>query len=83
MTTATITQKSIQIGKEPVVILPLKEYQKLCERAVPTYHLKGKAAKELDSLVKEGLRDYYAGKCIDAPSMKEALKIYAKKNKRS
>jgi len=32
----------------------LKEYQKLCERAVPTYYLKGKEAKKLDKLVEEG-----------------------------
>jgi len=48
----------IKIGKEPVVILPLKEYQKLCERAVPTYYLEGKEADKLDKLVEEGLRNH-------------------------
>jgi len=44
------------------VILPLREYVKLYERAVPIYYLKGKEAKELDKLVKEGLRDHKLGK---------------------
>ena len=81
MTTATIIRGPIQVGKEPVVILSLKEYHKLREQAVPTYYLKGKAATNLDKLVKEGLKEYCAGKCVSAPSMTDALKIYAKKSK--
>lgn len=46
-----------------IVILPVKEYQRLCARAVPTIHLKGKEAEELDNLVEEGLKEYKAGKC--------------------
>lgn len=45
-----------------MVILPLKVYQKLLERAVPTYYLTGREAKRIDRLVEEGLRDYRAGK---------------------
>jgi len=52
----------IKIGKEPVVILPLREYEKLCKRAVPTYYLKGKKAEELDKLVEEGLKAHRLGK---------------------
>lgn len=48
--------------KGGIVILPLREYRKLCERAVPTYYLKGKEAEELDKLVKEGLRVHNSGK---------------------
>ena len=59
----------IKIGKEPVVILPLREYQKLCQKAMPTYYLKGKRAKDLDKLVKEGLRDYRKGKCKSIKSL--------------
>ena len=81
MTTAIITRGPIQVGKEPVVILSLKEYHELCERVYPTYQLKGKAATDLDKLVKEGMKEYRAGKCVSASSMTEALKIYAKKNK--
>ncbi|MBI1755295.1 hypothetical protein HYR65_03345 [Candidatus Azambacteria bacterium] len=60
---ATISIQKSKIKKEGgVVVLSLKEYQKLYERAVPTYYLKGKAAKKLDELVEEGLREYRAGK---------------------
>lgn len=52
----------IRVGKEPMVLLSLKEYKKLSEQAVPTYYLKGKEAEELDELVKEGLKDYKAGR---------------------
>ena len=64
------------------VILPLDEYRKLCEQAVPTYYLKGKAAEKVDKLVEGGLKDYREGRTIGARSLDEALKIYAKKNKR-
>jgi len=66
---------SITISKEKIrqeggmVILPLKEYQKLYERAIPTHHLKGKGAKDLDKLVKEGLKDYREGKCKKIKSL--------------
>jgi len=74
--TITISRKNIHKG---IVILPLREYQKLCERAVPTYYLRGEEAEELDELVKEGLKEYREGKTIKAASLKEALKIYGKK----
>jgi len=78
-------KNSITISKEKirqeggVVILPLKEYQKLYERAIPTYYLKGKEAKELDKLVEEGLREYKEGKTVEAPSLKDALRIYGRR----
>jgi len=60
---ATITIPKTKIKKEGgIVILSLKEYQKLCQRAVPTFYLKGKKAEELDKLVEEGLRDHNLGK---------------------
>lgn len=61
MNTVTISKK--QIRKEGgVVVLSLEEYKKLSRRAVPTYYLKGKEAKDLDKLVEQGLKDYRAGK---------------------
>jgi hypothetical protein len=84
---AKVVKNSIIISKEEiqkkggVVILSLREYRKLCERAVPTYYLKGKEAEELDKLVEEGLRDYQEGRTISAPSLKEALKIYGRRKK--
>lgn len=49
--------------KKGMVVLPLAEYERLAERAVPEYYLTGKAARDLDKLVDEGLREYQAGKC--------------------
>jgi hypothetical protein len=78
-------KNSIIISKEEIkkkggiVILSLREYRKLCERAVPTYYLKGKEAEELDKLVEEGLREYQEGRTISASSLKEALKIYGRR----
>lgn len=74
----TISRETAQ-KKGGLVILPLKEYQKLCERAVPTYYLRGKRAEELDRLVKEGLREYEKGETISASSLKGALKFYGRK----
>jgi hypothetical protein len=66
----TITISKSRIAKdEGVVILPIKEYIKLAERAVPTYYLTGKEAKDLDKLVTEGLRDYKTGKCKKLKSL--------------
>ena len=45
-----------------IVILSLREYQKLCAKTIPTYYLEGIEAEEIDSLVKEGLRAYRKGK---------------------
>ncbi len=81
-TAITISKESVR-KRGGVVILPIKEYQELCERAVPTYYLKEKEAEELDKLVKEGLKEYRAGKCINARSLEEAMRIYGKKSKRS
>lgn len=50
---------------------------------VPAYQLHGKAAERLDMRVREGMREYRAGKTIRASSIDEALRIYAgKKNKK-
>ena len=58
----TISKETVR-EKGGIVILPLREYKKLCERAVPTYYLKGKEAEELDKLVEEGLKEYRRGRC--------------------
>ena len=60
---AKITIQKEKIEKQGgVVILPLKIYQELLRRAVPTYYLTGKEAEKVDKLVEEGLREYRAGK---------------------
>lgn len=68
MPAAVKTKHVVRIPREAVekqggvVVLSLREYHKLRERAVPEYYLTGKAAEDLDKLVKEGLRDHAAGK---------------------
>lgn len=63
LSTATI------LKQKGMVILPLAEYEKLRESAVPTYYLAGKEAKELDDLVREGRKEYKAGKCKTIKSL--------------
>lgn len=74
----TITEETVR-QKGGLVILPLKEYEELREKAIPTYYLEGKEAEELDKLVEEGLEDYKKGKTIKTSSLKEALEIYERR----
>jgi len=64
----TISRETVK-KKGGIVILPLREYKKLCERAMSTYYLKGKKAEELDRLVEEGLREYRKGKSKSIKSL--------------
>lgn len=57
-----IISRDVITKRGGVVILSLDEYRRLCENVAPTYYLKGKAAKRLDKLVEEGLRDHYLRK---------------------
>lgn len=70
MSVITIQKRKIE-EENGVVILPLKEYKKLVESAVPTYHLTEKAAKRLDKLVNEGLKEHKAGKTRTIKSLAE------------
>jgi len=84
MATQTINNK-ITLSKATIlkqkgmVILPLREYKKLCENFVDTYYLEGKEAEKLDELVRDGVAEYRTGKTIKANSLDEALKIYGRK----
>jgi hypothetical protein len=65
-----VEKNSIKIGKEPVVILPLKEYKKL---------LKYELEKEyIDEIVKEGLKEKKEGKTEPLESFlkREYPKLY-------
>jgi len=72
-----IANNSVTVSKKTVrkegglVILPLREYEELRERAIPTYYLEGKEAKELDKLVEEGLEDYKKGRCRSIKSLSD------------
>ena len=60
---AQITVSKQKIEKQGgVVILPLKKYQELLGRATPVYYLTGKEAKELDKLVRQGMKEFKTGK---------------------
>lgn len=82
MSTISISRKKIK-EEGGVVVLPLSEYRRLYEQAIPAYYLKGRGAEKFDRMVEKGLKDYKEGKTISARSIDEALRIYAKKNKRS
>ena len=80
---ANITINKLKVEQQKgVVVLPIKEYQKLLERAVPTYYLTGQEAKKLDKLVKRGFKEHLAGKTIEAPSLMDALSKYRRNDKR-
>lgn len=69
---ATITVRKEKVEKtKGLVILPVKEYQKLLERAVPEYYLKGRSAKQLDKLIEKGLKEYRAGKTRAIRSLRD------------
>ncbi len=57
----TISPKLVE-RRGGIVVLPLREYQKLLASAVPTYYLKGKSAIRLDRLVERGLQENWKGK---------------------
>lgn len=61
--------KATILKQKGMVILPLQEYKKLCESAIPTYYLKGKEAQKLDCLVRDGMAEYKAGKCKTIKSL--------------
>lgn len=66
----TISQKAVR-EQDGVVVLPVKKYRELLERTMPIYYLEGKEAKNLDALVREGLREYDTGKTKRIASLAE------------
>jgi len=61
MNTVTVSRNKIE-KEGGVVVLSLKEYQKMQASSVPTYYLRGQEARNLDKLVKSGLKNYKNGK---------------------
>lgn len=61
MNTVAVSKNLIE-KEGGVVVLSLREYQKMQASSVPTYYLHGKEAKSLDKLVKNGLKSYKNGK---------------------
>ena len=54
-----------------VVILSLKEYERLRENAVPTYYLKGGKALRFDKKVAAALKEYKQGKTKKLTSLSD------------
>ena len=75
-----ITLSRTTVAKQKgIVILPVKEYQRLLVAAVPIHYLTGKAAKDLDALVAEGLKEHRKGKTVRANSFREAIEVFKRK----
>ena len=69
---ATISIPKTKIEKQGgVVILPLKEYQKLVKQTTPMYYLRGAEAKKLDLLISQGLQEYRQGKTQTIQSLSD------------
>jgi len=66
----TLSRKFLR-RKSGYVILSIEEYTKLCERITPVYYLKEKSAQAIDKLYKEGMKEYYSGKCKTLKSLSE------------
>ena len=61
MTTINISKSKVK-KEGGLVILSIKEYERLQASAVPNFYLRGREASNVDDLVKKGLKSYYAGK---------------------
>lgn len=81
MSTITLSKQKI-LREKGIVILPITEYRRLQERAIPEHFLTDKAARDLDKLVEEGSREHELGLTTKASSVKEALRTYAEKNRK-
>ncbi len=66
----TLSKETIR-RKQGVVILSLREYEKLRESAMPTYYLNGKDAEELDRLIDQGMKEYQKGRCKTIKSLED------------
>ena len=49
-------------GREELIVIPRKEYERMRESTFPTFRLKGGVARKLDRRVSAGLRESRAGK---------------------
>ena len=66
----TISRKSVQ-EEDGVVVLPVGKYRELLLKTIPTYYLEGRGARNLDALVREGLRECNTGKTRRIASLAE------------
>ena len=62
-------------GNEELVVMSRKQYEQIMANMIPSFYLKGKAARFLDNRVKRGLKEHKEKKTIKAGSLVEALKL--------
>ena len=75
---STITIPKSVTGREELVVISRKEYERMKANMVPVFNLKGKAAINLDRRVEKALREHRAGKTesLGAFLKKEYPRLY-------
>lgn len=63
---------------EELVVMPREQYEQIITNLVPSFYLKGKAARLLDNRVKRGLKEHKEKRTIKSGSLIEALNILKK-----
>jgi len=71
MTTMTIPKSIFQ--NDDLVIMPRRHYDLIMANMVPTYYLKGKAARRLDRRVAQAMKEYRTGKLRPIASLREII----------
>jgi hypothetical protein len=70
MSTVTLQKENIKT-ENGVVVLPIKEYERLRANTVPVFYLSGREATKLDSLVEKGIENHKAGKTRKIKSLSD------------
>jgi len=61
------------VKEEDFVIVPRKEYERMRTSMVPTFYLKGKAARDLDERVKKALKEHSDRKTVRINSFADLM----------
>lgn len=74
----TITIPRNITGSEELVVMPRREYERMKDAVIPTFYLKGGAAKRLDRRVERAVKEYRAGKTesMDSFLKREHPRLY-------
>ena len=71
MDTITIPRRITK--NDDLVIMPRRHYDLIMANMVPTYYLKGKAARRLDRRVAQAMKEYRTGKLRPIASLREII----------
>jgi hypothetical protein len=69
----SITIPQSIIKEEDFVVVPRKEYERMRTSMVPTFYLKGKAARDLDNRVTEALKEHRGRKTVRINSLADLM----------